>query len=175
MILAAAALATTYAPQQVGTTIAASEPVGHVRAGLLCLPKGMLRWRDVGIAERLDQRQIVGDALDGAGLSVAEFSRGGGRRVRGTVTRAGFDLCAREWGLGGGADRLSGKAALEVSWRVEATEGGGGDLTHVSRVERTIARDGAESVAAIYRDLLGDAARELAAWLKAGAGGSGTP
>jgi hypothetical protein len=47
------------------------QQVGKVRAGLLCLPKGILRWRDVARPEQSALVARVESALGAGGLSVA--------------------------------------------------------------------------------------------------------
>lgn len=162
----------SYAPEPVGTELAAGERIGRVRAGLLCLPQAGLRWRDLGIAQRVDQRGIIAEALEGEGLAVAAVSREAPDRriVRGTVTAARFDVCAPR-GTFRADSAVAGTAGLDVAWRVGAGGDGGADLAHVSHVALDLSRADARPLPALYRALLAGAARDLAAWLTHGGAG----
>jgi hypothetical protein len=98
------------------------EQVGKVQAGLLCLPKGKLRWRDVA---RPEDEVLVGrlsKAIADAGLSVsaradplfadpAPMTR---YRVKVVVERVKLRLCVA--GLGIGEKQPSGGGDATVRW-----------------------------------------------------------
>lgn len=167
---------TIYSVVRIGSALGDDDKVGSRRAGLMCLPQGVLRWSDLASAGSMDQREAVQDVLEDAGLAVTplgEASETGVRgrrhlRVRGTVIAAAFSLCAKHWGLGNGK-ALSGDTGLDIEWRAESLASDDLPRKHVSRVTRRIGGDHAASVTAIYRVLLKDAALDLARWLRAGA------
>jgi hypothetical protein len=162
----AAAPAPPYTIARMGSAIDAAEIVGTRRAGTLCLPDGSLRWSDVADAGTMDQRELAEDAFEDAGVPVTPLGTGPERatRLRGTVRAAHFSMCARRW-LGGGSKALSGDATLTVEWRAETMDGAP-PASHVSTVSRRIDAQHAAPAGAIYRLLLGDAARDAAGWLK---------
>jgi hypothetical protein len=98
------------------------EQVGKVQAGLLCLPKGKLRWRDVA---RPEDEVLVGrlsKVIADAGLSVsaradplfadpAPMTR---YRVKVVVERVKLRLC--QAGLGIGEKQPSGGGDATVRW-----------------------------------------------------------
>lgn len=159
-----------YAITRVGSALADDDLVGSSRAGLVCLPNRAIRWGDVGTGGSMDQREVVQDALEDAGLAMTPLgSFGGGTaahpalRLRATVRAAAFRLCAKHYV--GDARALSGDAALELEWRVEGLDGS--EVAHVSKVGRHIDERHAASLAGIYRQLLGDSAIDAATWLRA--------
>ena len=165
-VQAGAAPAPLYAIARIGSAIDGAEPVGSRRAGALCLPDGRIRWSDVAGVTSMDQRELVEDAFEDAGVAVTPLGVGSDHaaRLRGTVRSARFSLCARRW-LGGGATALSGDATVRVEWRLEAADGAP-VVTHASEISRRIEPGQAAPLGTIYRLLLGDAARDAAAWLK---------
>lgn len=134
-----------YAITRVGSAITDDDLVGSKRAGMVCLPSGPIRWRDVGTGGSLDQREVVQDALEDAGLAITPLGSFGG----GTA----------------GHPALSGDAALEIEWRLEALDGS--EVSHVSKVSRHVDEHHAASLTGIYRQLLADSAVDVAAWLRA--------
>lgn len=171
----AAGPAPIYAVTRISSAIDDGEKVGSKRAGLMCLPQGVVHWGDVATGGSLDQREIVQDALEDAGVAVTPLGEvgGGGERahlrVRGTVRTAAFRLCAKRFGLGD-AKTYSGDVAIEMEWRVEDRASGGMEATHLSKVLRHVDEAHAASVGALYRALLRDSARDLAGWLVKPAG-----
>jgi hypothetical protein len=98
------------------------EKVGKVQAGLLCLPKGKLRWRDVARPEGEVLAKQLTDVLEQAGLSVAKrpdplfgdpepLTR---YRVKVVLERLKLRLCVA--GLGIGEKQPSGEGAATVRW-----------------------------------------------------------
>jgi hypothetical protein len=175
LVLAAAALpaaspppARVYAVVRVGSVLDPAAVVGRKRAGALCLPNGAIRWSDVAAGTATDQRELVQDALEDAGVAVTPFGeaqdRRGTARLRATVQAARFDLCARRWGLGDGK-AMSGEAGITVEWRVE--DGVAPPRVHRSVVSQTVPASAGAPVGALYRALLGQAARDAAGWLAA--------
>lgn len=167
--LAAPADPPIYAVIRVGSVLSDEDRIGVKRAGLLCMPNGAIQWGEVSTGGTMDKREIVQDALEDAGLPVTPLGAVEVRdrrpvlRLRATVRAANFSLCARHWGMGD-AKALSGDVALEIEWRVESAANGS-EIPHVSRVTRHIEEARAASLGAIYRQLLGDAARDAAHWL----------
>ncbi len=155
-----------YAIARMGSAIDAAERVGTKRAGTMCLPNGSIRWGDVAGLSAMDQREIVEDAFEDAGVAVTPLGIGADHaaRLRGTVRAAHFSMCARHW-LAGGSKALSGAAMMSVEWRLEAADGAP-VVAHASDIAREIDASHAAPLGAIYRLLLGDAARDAAAWLK---------
>jgi hypothetical protein len=158
-----------YAITRVSSSLTDDDLVGSKRAGLVCLPNGAIRWRDVGTGGSMDQREVVQDALEDTGLAVTPlgFSSNGSAahpvlHLRATVKAAAFRLCAKHYL--GDARALSGDAALELEWRVEALDGS--EVSHVSKISRHIDESHAASLAGIYRQLLSDAAVDAAGWLR---------
>lgn len=175
---AAPAAKPVYAITRVGSSLGDDEVVGAKRAGLACLPNGAIRWGDVATGGTMDQREIVQDAAEDAGLPVTPLGmiRDGGARsvlnLRGAIRAASFSLCARGWGFGGiggvgDRARMSGDATLSVEWRVE-DQAGGGAATYVSHSAAHLDAHHAASLGAIYRGLLADAARDVTRRLLAG-------
>lgn len=169
-VSAAASDGPIYAITRVGSALTDDDLVGSKRAGLMCLPNGAIRWGDVGTGGSMDQREVVQDALEDAGLAMTPLgSFGGGTaghpalHLRATVRAAAFRLCAKHYV--GDARALSGDAALELEWRVEGLDGS--EASHVSQVSRHIDEHHAASLAGIYRQLLGDAAVDVVGWLRA--------
>jgi hypothetical protein len=158
-----------YSVVRVGSVLADEDKVGAKRAGLMCLPNGVIRWSDVATGGAMDQREIVQDALEDAGLPVTPLGsydiRSGhpALRLRATVRMAKLDLCARHFI--GDAKALSGDIALDIEWRVESADGS--EVPHISHVTRHIEPDQAASLGSIYRKALGDAAGDVAHWLLA--------
>jgi hypothetical protein len=156
-----------YAVIRVGSSLADEDRIGVKRAGLACLPNGVIRWGDVATGGNMDQREAVQDALEDAGLPVTPLGlsddndRRPALRLRAMVRAADFRVCARHYL--GDAKAYSGDVALDIEWRIEG--GDGGEVPHVSRVTRHIEGDRAASLGSIYRQLLGDAARDIAHWL----------
>lgn len=98
------------------------DKVGSVKAGLLCLPKGTLRWRDVARpGDDVLMRQL-GSALVKGGLSVAArpdplFADAAPLtqyRIKVVVERVKLRLCVA--GLGIGEKQPSGEGNLTVRW-----------------------------------------------------------
>ncbi|MBA3895845.1 MAG: hypothetical protein H0X36_01625 [Sphingomonadaceae bacterium] len=98
------------------------EKVGNLKAGLLCLPKGILLWRDVAhpSGDALAARKTA--ALKDAGLSVAAhpdplssdpppLTR---YRIKVIVERVALRLCVA--GLGIGEKKPSGEGVAAVRW-----------------------------------------------------------
>ncbi len=157
-----------YVVERLGDGIGADDSIGPKRAGLICLPSGHIRWRDLVPGERADRREIVQDALEDAGLPILSTASASTRRqfrIRGLVTEASANLCARQQLLGDSA-ALSGTARLTIEWRIEDVADPGTSRRHVSAVDRKIAAGNAASAGTIGRALIGDAARDLAEWLK---------
>ena len=159
-----------YAVVRVGSALADEDRVGARRAGLVCLPDGPIRWRDIATGGVMDQREIVQDALEDAGLPVTPLGSLGDRagrpalRLRATVRTADFRVCARHYP--GDARAFSGDVALDVEWRVESAADDG-EVPHLSHVTRHVDASRAASLGSLYRQSLGDAARDVARWLLA--------
>ena len=166
--LAAPGARPIYAVVRVGSALADEDKVGVRRAGLACLPNGPIRWSDIATGGVMDQREIVQDALEDAGLPVTPLGSTGDRagppalRLRATVRTADFRLCARHYL--GDARAFSGDVALDIEWRVESAVDGS-EVPHSSHVTRHIEAERAASLGSIYRQSLGDAARDVAQWL----------
>lgn len=159
--------ARVYVVDRIRDLISEDEKVGTRKAGLMCLPNGSLRWKDVSTGANIDQREIVQDVLEDRGLRVASLGAPGPTRrqvrLRGILKAADFTLCARDWL--GDHNALSGNARLEIEWRAEEVNGAEADLRHVSAIRRHFDRHDAASLGAIYRLLLEEAAKDLADWL----------
>jgi hypothetical protein len=159
-----------YAITRVGSALTDEDMVGARRAGLFCLPDGGIRWSDVATGGSMDQREVVQDALEDAGLAMTPLGSFTGGvsghpalRLRGTIRAAAFRLCAKNYLLN--ARMLSGDSALEIEWRVESTDGT--ETSHVSKVSRHLDDKHPAALASIYRRLLADSAGDLAVWLRA--------
>jgi hypothetical protein len=98
------------------------ERVGKVQAGLLCLPKSKLRWRDVARPEDEVLAKRLTEVLDAAGLSVAArpnplfgdpvpLTR---YRLKVVVEHVKLRLCVA--GLGIGEKQPSGEGIATVRW-----------------------------------------------------------
>jgi hypothetical protein len=98
------------------------EKVGKIQAGLLCLPKGKLRWRDVARPEDEVLAKRLTETLDAAGLLVASrpnplfgdpvpLTR---YRLKVVVERVKLRLCVA--GLGIGEKQPSGEGVAAVRW-----------------------------------------------------------
>ena len=98
------------------------EKVGKVQAGLLCLPKGKLRWRDVARPEDEVLAKLLTEVLGAGGLSVAAradplfgdsvpLTR---YRIKIVVERVKLRLCVA--GLGIGEKQPSGEGMATVRW-----------------------------------------------------------
>ena len=153
-----------YYVERVSTVITDDEKIGVRRMGVFCLPAGALHWKDILPSRNLDQREIVEDALEDAGLPLSdELSRAGGAyRIKGAVTAADFRVCAKLGALRDAA--VVGDVALDVEWRLQRPGGEGASriASHVSRHLEAKA-----TLGTAYRDLLTDAAKDLAGKLKA--------
>ena len=98
------------------------EKVGKVQAGLLCLPKGKLRWRDVARPEDEVLAGRMTQALRATGLSVAaradplfgDAATVTRYRVKVVVERVKLRLCVA--GLGIGEKQPSGGGEATVRW-----------------------------------------------------------
>jgi hypothetical protein len=98
------------------------EQVGKVQAGLLCLPKGKLRWRDLAPPENEAMARRLTSVLDDQGLSVAAradplFADSAPLtryRVKVVVERVKLRLCLA--GLGIGEKQPSGGGDATVRW-----------------------------------------------------------
>lgn len=170
LALAAAAPADrVYAIERIGDRIAPDTEIGKKRAGLACLPNGRVRWSDIGSAGASDRRELVQDALEDAGLPITTLSGGTPLkrqiRLRGIVTDAAVDLCAKN--MLGRPTALSGTARLVMEWRGE--NGDDLPLRHISTIERKFEGPKAASLGTIGRTLIEEATRDLAQWLQAGA------
>ena len=165
----AAPPARVYVVERLGDSIGADDSIGPKRAGLMCLPNGHIRWRDLMPGERADRRDIVEDALEDAGLPIVSGAPSATRRqfrVRGLVTEASASLCARQQLIGDKA-ALSGTAHVTIEWRVEDVADPVSSRRHVSTITRSIAGKDAASASTIGRALVSEAARDLAGWLEA--------
>lgn len=111
------------------------EQVGKLQAGILCLPKGKLRWRDVARPDDERLTAALTAQLGKAGLSVAArpdtlfgdpvpLTR---YRLKVTVERVKMRLCVP--GLGIGEKQPSGGGMVAVRWQT------------FDRVERTLVDD----------------------------------
>ncbi len=153
-----------YLVRQVEATIADDERVGARRIGLLCVPGGKtLLWKTIAVDGEEKEREIVRGALEDAGLRVASYLRGGETVVTGVIDTAGFALCERIPGSGA----LSGDAAMEVTWRIEAADDNAPPSRWASRIRLHLDKAEAASPGAIYGRLLGEAANDLARHLTA--------
>lgn len=166
---AAASTDRVYVIERVGDRIAPDAIVGAKRAGLACLPNGRIKWSDVGVGGPTDRREFVEDALEDAGLPIATIMSGTPLRrqvrLRGIITDAALDLCARN--ILGHPSALSGTGKLVVEWRGEG-DGDAAPLHHISKVEQDFKGPKAASLGEIGRVLLEEAARDLAEWLRDG-------
>lgn len=155
-----------YTIARMGSAIDGAEPIGTRRAGALCLPNGVIRWSEVADVTAMDQRELVEDVFEDAAIAVTPLGTGPQHeaRLRGTVRAAHFSMCARHW-LGGGSKSLSGDATLSVEWRLENTDGTPA-ITHISEVSRQFDTMHAAPLGALYRTMLGDAAKDAAGWVK---------
>lgn len=153
----------TFYVERVSSAIADDEKIGQRRMGVFCIPSGALRWKDVLPSRSLDEREVVEDALEDAGLRVSSESGrpGGTARIKGSVTAANFRVCAK---LGAFRDAaVVGDVALDVEWRVRRR-----DDSDAAKLTSHVARHLASkaTIGSAYRDLLTDAARDLAGKLK---------
>ena len=173
LLMAAPALAEPariYVVERIGDRIAPDTEIGKKRAGLACLPNGRIRWSDIGSAGATDRRELVQDAREDAGLPIATLSGGVPLkrqvRLRGVVTEAAADLCAKSFL--GRPSALSGTARLVMEWRGESPEGDAPPLRHVSAIEQKFEGPQAASLGTIGRKLIEEATRDLAQWLQTG-------
>lgn len=156
-----------YIVERIGTLLADDAPVGFARAGLLCAPNRSLKWKDVTAGGAIQQREIVQEALDDAGLQTSTLvlktgqRRGTERRVVGEISDAHFGLCDRHWGLGR-THALSGEATLSVKWRIETPDGSAAPFRYTSQTKQAIAPADAAALGTIYQRLLTSAATDLA-------------
>jgi len=158
-----------YSVTMIHAPYAANAGVGARRAGLMCLPQGAVRWRELSARDDRWSIALIEDALAQEGLVVDRAARAKASSVlvRGALRRVVLRVCARHWGLGDPFS-LDGDGALEMEWRVLDAEGL--PHAHVSSVSRHVDRHQATTAADLYEMLLGDAAADLARWLKTGAG-----
>ncbi|MGJ3649748.1 hypothetical protein ACLB0R_14915 [Sphingomonas sp. GlSt437] len=99
--------------------------IGAKRAGLLCIPAGPLRWRDVDNGGVSHLGAMLGAALNRAGLHALSrdrdvFETGGpDADYRVVVTIKGIDasVCAPHWGLGG-KRAYDGHGRIALRWQV---------------------------------------------------------
>ncbi|WP_174273783.1 hypothetical protein [Sphingomonas bacterium] len=159
--------APVYVVDRMRDLISPDEVVGTRRAGLMCLPNGTIRWKDIPQGDALDRREIIQDVLEDEGQHVASL---GGTvaarrqvRIRGVVRAAAFRLCARQWLGDRGA--LSGDAHLEMEWRAENGDGADPGLRHVSTIDRHFDGKQAASLGTLFRAMLEASARDLVQWL----------
>jgi hypothetical protein len=111
-----------YSIAAVEYAIAPFDQVGKLRAGILCLPKGKLRWRDVARPEEDVLARRLGDALRAEAMTVApppDRLFGDAEpmtkfRVRVVIERLAIRLCVP--GLGIGEKSPSGEGTLTVRW-----------------------------------------------------------
>jgi hypothetical protein len=98
------------------------ENVGKVQAGLLCLPKGKLRWRDVARPDDEVMAKRLTDVLGEGGLTVAARPNPlfgdpvppTRYRTKVVVERVKLKLCIA--GLGIGEKQPSGEGDMTVRW-----------------------------------------------------------
>jgi hypothetical protein len=162
-----------YIVERIGSELSSDARVGVSRAGLLCAPDRRLAWKDVGAGPVTQQKEIVQDALDRAGLRTAMVlptgaRRHDARRISGVIEQAHFALCDRHWALSR-AHALSGEASIVLHWRLELPDGSAPPQRFRSSVTRTIAPAEAASIGTIYEMLLDAAAEDLARQLSAAA------
>jgi hypothetical protein len=157
----------TYSVTMIHAPYAANAGVGARRAGLMCLPQGAVRWRELSARDDRWSIALIEDALAQAGLAVDRSARAAASSVlvRGELRRVMLRVCARRWGLGDPSS-LDGEGAIQMEWRV--LDAGGVPHVHVSSVTRHIDRHQATTAVDLYEMLLADAATDLARWLKAG-------
>ncbi|UAK24315.1 hypothetical protein [Sphingomonas nostoxanthinifaciens] len=172
LALAAAAASptpTVYAITRIGSDLAADQVVGVKRAGMMCMRNGVIRWSDLAAGHAMDQREAVQDALEDADIAVTPLGESAAAdskrvlRLRGVVRAASANLCARHWL--GDSKALSGEIGVTIEWRAESRATATVERRHESVITRTIDAQHAAPAAALYRALLGDAARDLARWL----------
>lgn len=111
-----------YSIASVEYAIAPFDQVGKLRAGMLCLPKGKLRWRDVARPDENVLARRLGDVLRTEAMSVARPpDRLFGDpepitkyRIRIVIEGLAIRLCVP--GLGIGEKAPSGEGTLSVRW-----------------------------------------------------------
>lgn len=159
----------TYAVTMIHAPYAANAGVGARRAGLMCLPQGAVRWRELSARDDRWSIALIEDALAQEGLAVDRSARAAASKilVRGELRRVMLHVCARHWGLGDPSS-LDGDGALQIEWRV--LDDAGSFHAHMSSVSRHVDRHQPTTATDLYEMLLVDAAADLARWLKAGAG-----
>lgn len=109
----------------VDASFGARDKIGAKRAGLLCVPAGPLRWRDVDDGGISHLSAMLGAALNRAGLHALSrdrdvFETGGpDADYRLVVTIKGIDasVCAPHWGLGG-KRAYDGRGRITLRWQV---------------------------------------------------------
>jgi len=155
----------TYSVTMLHAPYAANAGVGARRAGLMCLPQGAVRWRELSARDDRWSIALIEDALAQEGLAVDRAARAAASTVlvRGELRRVMLRVCARRWGLGDPSS-LDGDGVLQMEWRV--LDSGGSPHLHVSSVSRHVDRHAATTAVDLYETLLVDAATDLARWLK---------
>ena len=111
------------------TELTADDKVGHKRAGLICAPAGVLRWREVeppGTRARAAVARAVRDA--GVAIDAPDAddwldyrAPGTGYRLIGDVVGMEANACVPAYGLARKVDhgqRLKGEGRMRVEWRI---------------------------------------------------------
>ena len=144
------------------------QKVGKVKAGLLCLPKGTLRWRDIARPVERELMTRLTDTLAKEGLVTAAppdamFGDAAPQttyRIKIIVEELRLTLCVAGFGIG---KKPAGTGSVRVRWerydRVARTR------TDSTEYEIPIAADGrdARNTAAVLTDALVESARRYAA------------
>lgn len=105
-----------YVIERLTTNLLAENPIGSKRAGLVCLPNGTLRWRDLnaGSDEVLREnfiRRLRDLKVDATDVGV----NGYGVHLTGRLLDLSVKACARKWGLGQ-KRALTGSGVIEFEW-----------------------------------------------------------
>jgi len=98
--------------------------IGPVRAGMLCLPNGKLRWRDLRLPGLLDSQALVARALASGGMNVVTRDAGPSKRggfINLAIETAHLRLCMP--GLSGVVGKPRGEGNMRLHWQLSDSDG----------------------------------------------------
>lgn len=94
--------------------------IGPRRAGLLCLPNGVVRWGDLNGGAKEDLLGMLANRLRTSGAAVKSVSGAGGEiRLHARIVNLRVKACAKKFGLRRPA-ALSGGGVIDIEWVQEA-------------------------------------------------------
>lgn len=96
--------------EPVDFSLKGTDPIGTLKAGIVCLPSRTLHWEDIRLPRdsELAQKALAEVAKTGLVLSTAQ------NQIKGRVDKFELKLCVA--GLGVGEKKPSGRGKIEVQW-----------------------------------------------------------